>query len=314
MLTIGIDTGNRMMKTRNFTFISGVAEVDMNAPADQNELVVHDRAGNLRKYLLRTERNGYLNDKTVNDDYYILSLFAIGAELEHRNIYPNGNPLPINLAVGLPPRDFVRLKQRFSSYFSRGVINFRYHGRNYCIKINCVDVFPQGAAAAFSLQNPSELKQYDDAFIVDIGGYTTDVIHLRNGMVDTATTYSLDEGMIVLFNSAQQRIQAMTGRKPTEAQMDSMLAKQVELNNAVPMLAALNEEAVTFTERVLRRLAEQDVDLVLNKGIFIGGGSIRLRRFIENSNLVNQPIFIQEIRANAIGYENASIGIRAKRN
>jgi plasmid segregation protein ParM len=45
------------------------------------------------------------------------------------------------------------------------------------------------------------------------------------------------------------------------------------------------------------------VDLRSNPAIFIGGGSILLRKFIEESMLVAKSDFIESPNANAIGYE-----------
>ena len=54
---------------------------------------------------------------------------------------------------------------------------------------------------------------------------------------------------------------------------------------------------------ILDQLRELQVDLRSNPAIFIGGGSILLRKFIENSLLVAKADFIESPNANAIGYE-----------
>lgn len=42
---------------------------------------------------------------------------------------------------------------------------------------------------------------------------------------------------------------------------------------------------------------------MLNNCVFAGGGSLLLRGMIERGNKVAFPIFIEDIHANAIGYE-----------
>lgn len=54
---------------------------------------------------------------------------------------------------------------------------------------------------------------------------------------------------------------------------------------------------------ILDQLRELQVDLRSNPAIFIGGGSILLRKFIEESPLVAKADFIESPNANAIGYE-----------
>ena len=56
-------------------------------------------------------------------------------------------------------------------------------------------------------------------------------------------------------------------------------------------------------ENILDKLRELKVDLRSNPAIFIGGGSILLRQFIESSKLVAQADFVPETNANAIGYQ-----------
>ena len=50
-------------------------------------------------------------------------------------------------------------------------------------------------------------------------------------------------------------------------------------------------------------LRERQLELRTTPVIFVGGGSILLKRFIEDSNKVANPIFVEDIRANVKGYE-----------
>ena len=51
------------------------------------------------------------------------------------------------------------------------------------------------------------------------------------------------------------------------------------------------------------QLRELQVDLRSNPAVFIGGGSILLRPFLEKSPLVAKADFIGSPNANALGYE-----------
>ena len=50
------------------------------------------------------------------------------------------------------------------------------------------------------------------------------------------------------------------------------------------------------------KLRELQVDLRANPAIFIGGGSILFRSFVEESPLVAHADFVTDPKANAIGY------------
>ena len=53
----------------------------------------------------------------------------------------------------------------------------------------------------------------------------------------------------------------------------------------------------------MNQLRELQVDLRSNPAVFIGGGSILLRRFLEESPLVAKAIFVESPNANALGFE-----------
>ena len=69
------------------------------------------------------------------------------------------------------------------------------------------------------------------------------------------------------------------------------------------------------TNDILNQLRELQVDLRSNPSVFVGGGSILLRPFIEKSSLVKRPEIIMNPNANAIGYEllaQAQLSMRVK--
>ena len=65
---------------------------------------------------------------------------------------------------------------------------------------------------------------------------------------------------------------------------------------------AIVAETKVHAKSILDQLRELQVDLRSNPAIFVGGGSILLRPFIENSPLVAKADFIESPNANAQGY------------
>ena len=58
-----------------------------------------------------------------------------------------------------------------------------------------------------------------------------------------------------------------------------------------------------FLSEFYNFLRERGLDVRSSKCIFAGGGSILLRTMIERGGKVGYPIFIDDIHANAVGYE-----------
>ena len=77
-ITIPLDHGNRNMKTAEEVFTSGLAESDLKPVL--GEYLEY----NGKFYSLTGERIPYMRDKTLDDRFFILTLFGIGKELERR--------------------------------------------------------------------------------------------------------------------------------------------------------------------------------------------------------------------------------------
>ena len=78
-MMISIDHGNRNMKTEHFTFTSGLVESDSRPALGE---YMHY---NGRYYALTEQRIPYMRDKTVDDRFFILTLFGIAMEAENRH-------------------------------------------------------------------------------------------------------------------------------------------------------------------------------------------------------------------------------------
>ena len=65
----------------------------------------------------------------------------------------------------------------------------------------------------------------------------------------------------------------------------------------------VNNAAQMFVSDLFGKLRERGIDLRSGRTVFVGGGSILLRKQIEASGKVASPIFVDRISANAKGYE-----------
>ncbi len=61
--------------------------------------------------------------------------------------------------------------------------------------------------------------------------------------------------------------------------------------------------AQDFVNDLANSLRERMLDLMSGMVVFVGGGAILLRRQIEASGKVGNALFVEDINANAKGYE-----------
>ena len=99
-MLIAIDHGNKQMKTAHHTFSSGLCESDTKPPFGENVLRYKGKY-----YTLSDQRIPYMRDKTKDDRFFILTLYAIAFELRYLR-YPANETVDVALAVGLPPAHY----------------------------------------------------------------------------------------------------------------------------------------------------------------------------------------------------------------
>ena len=296
-MIISVDHGNKSIKTPHAIFTSGLVM------SDGLQGFKTDYIGWNGKYYSLTERRiSYLRDKTEDDRFFILTLFAIAKELEYRKVSETLDPIDITLLVGLPPAHYEQLHSRFEQYFlrRREAIDFEYNGKYYSVRINKVLSYPQAFAAAVTQY--STLKVHSVAYIIDIGGFTIDVLKLRYGRPDLEVVESFEKGVITLYNSIASKCNSQYARILEECEIDEVIRNQpTVLPGEVQQL--IRSMTADFLAEFYNFLRERGIDVSTSKCVFAGGGSLLLRGMIERGNKVAFPIFIEDIHAYAIGYE-----------
>ena len=294
-MLIAIDHGNKQMKTAHKTFPSGLCESDTRPPFGDNVLSYGGKY-----YLLSEQRIPYMRDKTADERFYVLTLFAIAFELKALR-YPPKETADIKLAVGLPPAHYGSQYQKFESYFlNRGVTEYTLDGTTYRIFISRAMCFPQAYAAVMPVY--SRIQQLSKAIIVDIGGFTADYLLIKNGQADLSVCDSLENGVITLYNRIRSKVNADYDLLLDESDIDAILQdRSNEYEESIIRL--VKEQAQLFIDDLFGKLRERMIDLRSGKAVFVGGGSILLRQQIEISGKVGSTIFVSEISANTRGYE-----------
>ena len=194
-LRIAVDHGNKNMKTCNQVFTTALITQDKK-PARGEEYIFYEG----KYYLLSNRRIPYQRDKTEDERFFVLTLFAIVKELKK---YPQIAPedvLQINLPIGLPPKHFADLCEKYECYFKgeNKVHEIITEGGTYHVAIHDVMAFPQDYAAMMTVID--KLQDIPKSIGIDIGGFTTDYLLMRKGMPDMESCDSLERGVITMYN------------------------------------------------------------------------------------------------------------------
>ncbi len=297
MNIIGIDNGNKQTKTVSHTFVSGITESDRQPVLNVDWLKYGDKY-----YILSNARNAYERDKTVNENTFILTLFAIAKEIELRNIDTDGLYTNIHLAVGLPPEHLATLSKKFKDYFCKSnIVSFTYKNTAYSIHISNTYVFPQAYSAVAPFLDA--IVEFTVVYVVDIGGYTVDVLELNSGKLNYEKCLSLDGGVIKMYNRIIKELKN-DDIDITEQEIDKIIAGDtskifIDEAHQATALRLVDE----FVNDLLSTLKERGYDVYHKYIYFIGGGASLLEKYIAKKIKSNNYKILSNINANAAGYE-----------
>ena len=295
-MLISIDHGNKQIKLPGGrVFTSGLRESDSKPPFGEDVLKY-----NGKYYTITEKRIPFMRDKSADDRFYILTLFAIAFEIEDQNRYETGI-MPVHLLIGLPPAHYGTQYKRFEQYFKRGETeDFEFHGKRFKIHINEATSYPQALAAAMS--KFGLIHSLPRVVVIDIGGFTADYLLTKYGQADLSVCDSLEHGVIILYNQITARVNSELDILLDESDIDAIL-KGATVDYSDKVRRIVTDTAQVFISDLFGKLRERSIDLRSGRTVFVGGGSILLKKQIEESGKVATPLFIDEIAANAKGYE-----------
>jgi len=294
-MLISIDHGNKQIKTiHNEPFVSGLQQ-SITKPFYPDILKYQGSY-----YTHSEQRIPYRKDKTEDDRFFVLSLFAIANEIEALSCYSR-DLIRIQLTVGLPPSHYGSMHKAFTQYFQRREVTiFEYRDKPYSIHIDDVVCFPQAYAAAVTMIQV--LIDCPKVMILDIGGFTVLNLPMRYGKADLSNCNTLENGVILLYNKIRSKVNAEWDILLDESDIDAILKGKTS-GFKTEWIQMVEYQAQEFVNDLFSTLRERMVDLRTGKTVFVGGGSILLRKQIEASGKVDDILFIEDINANAKGYE-----------
>lgn len=277
---MSIDTGNKMMKTNHFIFHSGIKR--------KEQKILPGEEGIFFKginYLESNQRISYLEDKTIDDRYYILTLLGVAKELEKEGIETGiheGGTIPIQLLVGLPPGDYGKQIRKFREYFWRQgkTVYFSYKGKPYRIRYESVKVYMQGYSAYILVANQLHLQEQPKVLLIDIGGFTVDYLLVRYGVVDRTRIDSIPGGIIMLYKRIMVGIRQRFNLYLEEIDIDNILFKRKTPYSEL-VIRRTFEIAAEYMSDLLGSFLEFGIDFRTTVTVFVGGGTVLLKDIID---------------------------------
>ena len=293
-MNIGIDHGYYAIKTRHFSFLAGIAVYSHEPYTLQNTL---EYGGKF--YVCGTGRQPILRNKTENDNYYLLTLAAIAREIKQRG---ENTECSVTLAADLPLAGFGREKKFFREYLLRSSqpVCFKFEGVPYKITIEDVKLFPQGYSAIAI--HPELIQNEPSVLLMDIGGWTVDLMRLDNGVPNASTCRSLELGMIRCIDETKEQVRRDVGLSVTDAQVERVLAgKPCSMDEKARSI--IRRQGRLYTERLLSAVMESGFDLKAIPVVMLGGGASVVKGNVSPQDGLCRVFALTDDRVNAEGFE-----------
>lgn len=295
---IGVDNGYGLTKTVHSSFITSLEKFDSEPPIKRKVIKYNDTW-----YAAGEKRLTVMNDKTDNENNYILTLIAIAEELKYRGV----TEAHVYLSAGLPLTKFGTQKDDFKKYLTKNrSVKFNYEDIDYNIIIDeNVVLSPQGYSAILPI-----IKEFEhDIVIVDIGSWTIDILPIIEGIPDTSGCITLNEGVIKCMNRVNEELRRVFGNDITEKQIQDVMQDK-ESNLPEKYLNVVRNTIIEYTKNIVSLLGENGFNLDTTDFVVIGGGACVISNF--GMNMIENATVIGDINANAVGYEyiaKAQLGI-----
>ena len=300
---IAVDHGNRNIKTLHHVFPSFLLECG-HLPNISGDTLAYKG----KEYVLVDRYLPPENDKTINNRYFLLSLMACGKELANSTsafaTLTQRDCIDIVLLCGLPPLHCKEMGGRFADYFKNreDPICFALNGKPMQVRFKEVNIYPQGFSAV--LTTIERFMDVRSISVIDIGGFTVDILKLTGFIPDMSVCTSLYSGVSKLFERINERMRAKGLDNIDNSVIEGVLLgdEKVLIDSSQERIELITTKAASFTRELMAEIAQCGLDLAENRTVFIGGGSILLKEYIEKTNMVAKPYFINDVHANVRGY------------
>ena len=298
-IIIAIDHGYGRIKTANFCFKTGIVASD-HEPTFKNDLLIF----NDKFYTIGEGHKEFVSAKMLDEDFYILTLAAIGMELNYRRV----TSARVHLAAGLPLTWVSEQKDSFRSYLLRNdSVDFTFRGTKYHVDFVGADIFPQGFAAV-----ADKLREFSGVnMLCDIGNGTMNVMYINEFRPVSSRCFTEKYGTNQCMLAVRENLMKQYGVSIDDSVLDRVI-RTGKADIAQKYLDVIVSTARDYTAGIFRRLREHEYDPELMRLYVVGGGGCMIRNF--GSYNKDRVIINEDVCATAKGYELLAEQKRKKRD
>lgn len=300
---IGVDAGYGNMKTARTIYPTGLVAMDTK-PFFDGDILEYNGAW----YRIGEGHKAYNPDKTADEDFYILTLASIAAELSTEQI----TEANVHLALGLPTTWTGRQREDYRSYMMRNPdVQFVFNDILYRIHLTDCIVFPQGYAALVPLMDSD--KRYNDfrqfagtVMMADIGNGTMNIMRLVNGKPNDQHCWTEVMGVNQCVLTARKQMMDKYGIDMPESVIEQFL-RTGTANLARELLDNLTDTVRGYVTGLFDALRVHGYDARLMKLFVMGGGGCLVKHFGKYDP--SAVVFVDDLHASAKGYEYMAQGV-----
>ena len=158
-------------------------------------------------------------------------------------------------------------------------------------------MFPQGYSAI--ALHPELIQNEPSVLLMDIGGWTVDLMRLDNGVPNASTCRSLELGMIRCIDETKEQVRRDTGLSVTDAQVERVLSgKPCSMDEDARNI--IQKQGRLYTERLL---SESGVDLKAIPVVMLGGGAAVVKGNVSEQDALCRVFALLDDKVNAEGFE-----------
>lgn len=300
---IGVDAGYGNMKTARTIYPTGLVAMDTK-PFFDGDILEYNGTW----YRIGEGHKAYNPDKTADEDFYILTLASIAAELSTEQI----TEANVHLALGLPTTWTGRQREDYRRYMLRSPdVQFIFNDVPYRIHLTDCVVFPQGYAALVPLIDKD--KRYNDfrqftgtVMMADIGNGTMNIMRLVNGKPNDQHCWTEVLGVNQCVLTARKQMMDKYGIDMPESVVEQFL-RTGTANLARELLDNLTDIVCGYVTGLFDALRVHGYDARLMKLFVMGGGGCLVKHFGKYDP--STVIFMDDLHASAKGYEYMAQGV-----
>jgi plasmid segregation protein ParM len=296
-MIIAVDHGYGNIKTANTVTHTGIAEYD-SRPVFSGNILEYEGIW----YRIGEQHKEFIPDKAADEDYFLLTLYAIAREL-HREHLTEAN---VHLACGLPLTWVRTQRETFRRYLTqKEELSFSCNDVNYHIRITGCSIFPQGYPAI--INHLDEFRGIN--MLADIGNGTMNIMYINNKQPMENRCWTEKLGVNQCMIRAKNAVMDKFG-----VRIDDAIIEQVFRYGTADIgeeyLDCIRSIAEGYVSELFATLRKYDYDPDLMKLYVIGGGACLLRHF--GTYDTARVEIIDDICATAKGYEQLALMLLRK--